>query len=138
MITIHGSSSFDGDVPLTPRELQVCCELINTSLGLKEIATKLGKSLKTMDVQASSAYRKLGVKSRLELIQRFSSGKEIKVSHLSSRDIVHGIMERLDEINGKLNYLLARVQSSRETAACAKSVLHGTPIASSASAICFA
>lgn len=94
MIVNHGSSLFDGDVPLTPCELQVCCELNNTSLGRKEIAAKLGKSLKTVDVQATSAYRKLGVKSRLELIQRFSSGKEIKASHLSSLDIVHGIMER--------------------------------------------
>lgn len=117
MITKHGASLFDGDIPLTPCELQVCYELIKTPLGLKEIATKLGKSLKTVDVQAAAAYKKLGVKSRLELIQRFSSGQEVKVSHLSSRDVVHGIMARLDEINSKLNYLLARMPSSRETAA---------------------
>jgi hypothetical protein len=85
----------------------VCCELIRTPLSLKEIAAKLSKSLKTVDVQASSAYRKLGVKSRLELIQRFMSGTEVKVSHLSSRDIAHRIMERFDAIISKLDYILA-------------------------------
>jgi DNA-binding CsgD family transcriptional regulator len=113
----HASSLFDGDVPLTPCELQVCYELIRTSLSLKEIATKLGKSLKTVDVQATSAYKKLSVKSRIELIQRFGSGKEVTVSHLTSRDIAHGLIERLDEINSKLNYLLAQTAYSRETAA---------------------
>ena len=117
MLTNHASSLFDGNVPLTPCELQVCFELIKTPLGLKEIAAKLGKSLKTVDVQASSAYKKLGVKSRLELIQRFGSGKEVRVSHLSSRDIAHGIMEKLDEINSKLNFLLAQTSYSRDTAA---------------------
>ena len=117
MLTTYTSSFFDSNVPLTPCELQVCCELVRTPLSLKEIAAKLGKSLKTVDVQATSTYKKLGVKSRLELIQRFGSGTEVRVSHLSSRDIAHGIMEKLDEINSKLNYLLAQTSYSRDTAA---------------------
>jgi DNA-binding CsgD family transcriptional regulator len=117
MLTTHASSLFDGNVPLTPCELQVCFELIRTPLSLKEVAAKLGKSLKTVDVQAASAYKKLGVKSRLELIQRFGSGTEVRVSHLSSRDIAHGIMAKLDEINSKLNFLLAQTSYSRDTAA---------------------
>jgi len=117
MLTTYTSSLFDSNVPLTPCELQVCCELVRTPLSLKEIAAKLGKSLKTVDVQATSAYKKLCVKSRLELIQRFGSGTEVRVSHLSSRDIAHGIMEKLDEINSKLNYLLAQTSYSRDTAA---------------------
>jgi DNA-binding CsgD family transcriptional regulator len=117
MLTNHASSPSDGNVPLTPCELQVCYELIRTPLSLKEIATKLGKALKTVDVQATSAYRKLNVTSRLELIQRFGSGTEVKVSHVSSRDVAHGIMERLDEINSKLNYLLAQTSYFRDTAA---------------------
>src|SRR2546429_9929198 len=117
MLTTYASSLFDGNVPLTPCELQVCCELVRTPLSLKEIAAKLGKSLKTVDVQAASAYKKLGVKSRLELIQRFGSGTEGKVSHLSSRDVAHGIIERFDEINSKLNYLLAQTAYSPDTAA---------------------
>ena len=117
MLINHASSLFDGNVPLTPSELQVCFELIGTPLSLKEIAAKLGKSVKTVDVQATSAYRKLSVTSRLELIQRFGSGTEVKVSHLSSRDIAHGIMEKLDEINSKLNYILAQTSYPRDTAA---------------------
>jgi DNA-binding CsgD family transcriptional regulator len=117
MINRSIGSLFEGGVPLTPSELQVCYELVQTPLGLKEIAAKFGKSPKTVDFQATSAYRKLGVKNRLELIQRFSSGKEIQVSHLSSRDIVHAIIGRLDEIDGKLNELLGKRPHSRETAA---------------------
>ena len=117
MLTTYASSLFGSNVPLTPCELQVCCELVRTPLSLKEIAAKLGKSLKTVDVQATSSYRKLNVTSRLELIQRFGSGTEVKVSHLSSRDITHRIMERLDEINSKLNYLLEQTSYFHDTAA---------------------
>jgi hypothetical protein len=95
----------------------VCYELVKTPLSIKEIAAKLGKSPKTVDVQSTSAYRKLGVRNRLELIQRFSSGKEIQVSHLSSQDIVHAIVERLDGIDRKLNELLGKRSYSRVTAA---------------------
>lgn len=66
-----------------------------------------------MDVQSTSAYRKLGVRNRLELIPRFSSGREIQVSHLSSQDIVKAIVERLDGIDRKLNELLPFIALSR-------------------------
>jgi len=114
MNTINGLLLLDADVPLTPCEFALCHELVKTTLGLKEIAAKLGKSTKTANVQATSAYRKLGVKSRLELIQRFHNGKEIRVSHISAREAVLGITQRLDEIENKLDYLLAQRQISRE------------------------
>jgi DNA-binding CsgD family transcriptional regulator len=105
---MYGSSLFDGEVPLTPCELEVCCELVKTPMGLKEIAAKLGKSAKTVSVQAASAYQKLSVQSRLELIQRFYSGKEIQVSQVSPRDVVHRIMERLDEIEHLLKTVIEK------------------------------
>jgi DNA-binding CsgD family transcriptional regulator len=103
---MYGSSLFDGEIPLTRCELEVCYELVKTSMGLKEIAAKLGKSAKTVSVQATSAYQKLRVQSRIELVQRFHSGKEVRVAQLSSRDVVHGIMDRLDEIEHLLKDLL--------------------------------
>jgi DNA-binding CsgD family transcriptional regulator len=106
MRTLHNPSLFNGEVPLTPCELQVCYELVRTTLAQKEIAAKLGKSVKTVNLQATSAYKKLGVTNRFELIQRFDKGKEVQVSHLSSRDVVHRIMQRLDEVESKLNELL--------------------------------
>ena len=69
---MHGSSLFDGEIPLTRCELEVCYELVKTSMGLKEIAAKLGKSAKTVSVQATSAYQKLSVQSRIELESRGS------------------------------------------------------------------
>ena len=106
MTTLHNPALFNGDVRLTPCEVQVCYELVTTTLVQKEIAAKLGKSLKTVSVQVASAYKKLGVTNRFELIQRFDKGKEVQVSHLSSRDVVHRIMQRLDEVESKLNELL--------------------------------
>jgi DNA-binding CsgD family transcriptional regulator len=103
---MYGSSLFDGEIPLTRCELEVCYELVNTPMGLKEIAAKLGKSTKTVSVQATSAYQKLSVQSRLQLVQRFHSGKEVRVTELSSRDVVHGILDRLDEIEHLLKDLV--------------------------------
>ena len=106
MTALHNRSSFDGEMKLTPCEFQVCNELVNTPLVHKQIAVKLGKSAKTLEVQIASAYKKLGVSSRFELIQRFENAKEVQVSHLFSSDVVHRIMLRLDEIESKLNALL--------------------------------
>ncbi len=58
---------------LTSCESQVCRELVKTSLVQKEIAAKLGKSHRTVTMQVTSIYKKLGVNSRLELIQKLSS-----------------------------------------------------------------
>jgi DNA-binding CsgD family transcriptional regulator len=106
MTTLRNPSLLDGEIPLTPCELQVCYELVKTTVGQKEIAAKLGKSVKTVNIQATSAYKKLGVTNRFELIQRFGKREEVQVLHLSSRDVVHRIMQRLDEVESKLNALL--------------------------------
>jgi DNA-binding CsgD family transcriptional regulator len=115
MTTLHNPSLFNGEIPLTRCELQVCDELVRTTLAQKEIAAKLGKSTKTVNIQATSAYKKLGVANRFELIQRFGKGKEVQVSHLSSRDVVHRIMQRLDEIENVLNHLLTVEPRARNT-----------------------
>jgi|HubBroStandDraft_6_1064221.scaffolds.fasta_scaffold252226_2 DNA-binding CsgD family transcriptional regulator len=112
MTTLHNRSSFDGEMKLTPCEFQVCNELVNTPLVHKQIAAKLGKSAKTVEVQIASAYKKLGVTSRWELIQRFNSEKEIPVKSLPSGGLVNRIMQRLDEIERMLNDLLTQERRS--------------------------
>jgi DNA-binding CsgD family transcriptional regulator len=112
MTTPHNPSFLNDEMPLTPCELQVCYELVKTTLAQKEIAAKLGKSTKTVNLQATSAYKKLGVTGRFELIQRFNRGKEVQVSHLSSRDVVHRIMQRLDEIERVLHDLITEKHRS--------------------------
>jgi DNA-binding CsgD family transcriptional regulator len=117
MTTLHSPSLFNEKIPLTPCELQVCYELVKTTLAQKEIAAKLGKSAKTVNLQATSAYKKLGVTGRFELIQRFNQGEE-QVSHLSSRDVIHRIMRRLDEIERVLQDLLTGKHSPNNCVRC--------------------
>jgi DNA-binding CsgD family transcriptional regulator len=112
MTTPHNRSPFDRQIQLTPCEFQVCYELVNTALVHKQIAAKLGKSAKTVEVQIASAYKKLGVKSRWELIQRFNSESEIPVKSLPSKGFVNRIMQRLDEMERMLNDLLAEQHRS--------------------------
>jgi DNA-binding CsgD family transcriptional regulator len=102
----HNTSLFNEEIPLTPCEFQVCCELVNTTLLHKQIAAKLGKSTKTVEVQIASAYKKLGVTSRCELIQRFNSAREIQLKSLPSKGLVRRLMQRLDEVERVLNDLL--------------------------------
>jgi DNA-binding CsgD family transcriptional regulator len=102
----------DKDLPcpreaqLTPCEFQVCFELVNTALVHKQIAAKLGKSVKTVEVQIASAYKKLGVTSRCELIQRFNSEREVAVKSLPSPGMLNRILRRLDELESVINELL--------------------------------
>ena len=114
MTTLHNRSPFDGEIQLTPCEFQVCYELVNTALAHKQIAAKLGKSAKTVEVQIASAYKKLGVTSRWELIQRFNSEREIEVKSLPSKGFVNRIIQRLDEIERVLNDLLTEERRSPE------------------------
>jgi len=106
MTTLQTPPPFPGEMQLTPCEFQVCYELVNTALVHKQIAAKLGKSAKTVEVQIASAYKKLGVTSRWELIQRFNSKREIPVKFLPSTGLLNRIMQRLDEIERVLNDLL--------------------------------
>ena len=108
MTTPPTRSLFPVEMQLTPCEFQVCYELVNTALVHKQIAAKLGKSAKTVEVQIASAYKKLGVTSRWELIQRFNSEREIQVKSLPSRGLMNRIMQRLDEIERVLNDLLTK------------------------------
>ena len=112
MTRLHNRSPFDGEIQLTPCEFQVCYELVNTALVHKQIAAKLGKSAKTVEVQIASAYKKLGVTSRWELIQRFNSEREIEVKSLPSKGFVNRIIQRLDEIERVLNDLLTEGRRS--------------------------
>jgi DNA-binding CsgD family transcriptional regulator len=107
MTTQLNRSPFEREIQLTPCEFQVCYELVNTALGHKQIAAKLGKSAKTVEVQIAAAYKKLKVTSRWELIQRFNSEREIQVKSLPFEGFVNRVMQRLDEIERLLNDLLA-------------------------------
>ena len=112
MTTLHTPSLSSGEMQLTPCEFQVCYELVNTALVHKLIAAKLGKSAATVEVQIASSYKKLGVTSRWELIQRFNSEREIQVKSLPSKDFVNRIMQRLDEIERVLNDLITEKHRS--------------------------
>ena len=113
MTTLRKPSLVPAEPQLTPCEFQVCYELVNTALVHKQIAAKLGKSQKTVEVQVASAYKKLGVTSRWELIQRFNSEKEVPVKSLPARGLVNRIMERLDEIESALRVLTDSVEEAR-------------------------
>jgi DNA-binding CsgD family transcriptional regulator len=108
MTTPRNRSPIDGEIQLTPCEFQVCYELVNTALVHKQIAAKLGKSAKTVEVQIASAYKKLGVTSRWELIHRFNSEREIPVKSLPPTGLVNRMMQLLDEIERVLNDLLIK------------------------------
>jgi DNA-binding CsgD family transcriptional regulator len=104
-MTKMNPSIVPGEAQLTPCEFQVCNELVHTALVHKQIAAKLGKSAKTVEVQITSAYKKLGVTSRWELIQRFNSEVEIPVKDIPSKGLVNRLMQRLDEIERILDEL---------------------------------
>jgi DNA-binding CsgD family transcriptional regulator len=55
---------------LSPRQCQVAHLLLYTSLGYKQIAAKLNMSEGTMRKHVENAYRRLGVRSRAELVAR--------------------------------------------------------------------
>ena len=99
MTTPHNNGSlFRPEVQLTRCESQVCYELVNTALVHKQIAAKLGKSVKTVEGQIASAYKKLSVTSRCELIQKFNSEREAPVDSLHFEGLVNRILQRLDEL----------------------------------------
>jgi DNA-binding CsgD family transcriptional regulator len=106
MTTVHSSLRGREKTELTPCEFQVCYELVNTALVHKQIAAKLGKSVKTVEVQIASAYKKLRVTSRCELIQRFNNEREVPVNSAPSKGLLNRLMQRLDNIERLLNDLL--------------------------------
>jgi DNA-binding CsgD family transcriptional regulator len=54
---------------LPPRQRELARLLITTNLGLKEVAVRMNASEGTTRTQRESLYKKLGVKSRTELLQ---------------------------------------------------------------------
>lgn len=54
---------------LTRTESEIMRDLVDTSLAVKEIANKRGSSPNTIAVHVTNIYSKLGVHSRIELIQ---------------------------------------------------------------------
>lgn len=57
-------------IKLTKRELDVIRYLVNTRLGYAEIAREMFVTINTVKTHAWHAYRKLGVRRRIELIDR--------------------------------------------------------------------
>lgn len=54
---------------LTPRELQIL-ELVSGGLTMRQIATRLGISPRTVESHVAKLYRKLGVRSRVQAVAR--------------------------------------------------------------------
>ena len=64
----------DRGLPLTHQELQVAM-LVAEGLSNKEVAARLYLSTKTVEFHLSNAYRKVGVRSRVELARRVAEGE---------------------------------------------------------------
>jgi two-component system capsular synthesis response regulator RcsB len=62
----HGKSELTSLVPLSPREWEVVRQLLE-GLAVGQIATRTGRSLKTISTQKSAAFRKLRISSDNEL-----------------------------------------------------------------------
>jgi DNA-binding CsgD family transcriptional regulator len=73
---------------LTPQELQIALQVAEGKTN-REVATALFLSPKTIEFHLSRVYRKLGLRSRAELIRRFAGelGHDIRVSAGSSPDV---------------------------------------------------
>ena len=69
-MTSHGQTQ-----PLTPAETRVA-QLVARALKNREIADELGVSEATVGVHLGHVYKKLGLRSRTELVLRLASGKE--------------------------------------------------------------
>lgn len=63
----HALPAGEGRAALTPTELELV-DLLIEGLSDREIATRRGRSRSTITKQIASVYRKLGVRSRRELI----------------------------------------------------------------------
>ena len=57
---------------LTPRELEIL-ERVSEGLTVKQVATRLGLSPRTVEAHIAKLYRKLGVRNRVQAISRASS-----------------------------------------------------------------
>jgi two-component system nitrate/nitrite response regulator NarL len=63
---------------LTPRELEIL-EYLALGLTVKQVATRLGLSPRTVDTHIAKLYRKLGVKNRVQAISRASALRLIDI-----------------------------------------------------------
>jgi DNA-binding NarL/FixJ family response regulator len=54
---------------LTPRELQIL-DMVSSGLTMRQIATRLGISPRTVESHVAKLYRKLGVRSRVQAVAR--------------------------------------------------------------------
>jgi DNA-binding NarL/FixJ family response regulator len=59
--------------PLTPREQQVC-GLVALGYQNKEIANRLGISVRTVELHRASVYAKKGVRNAVELVRSLIGG----------------------------------------------------------------
>ncbi len=86
---------------LSPRELEVC-QLLVEGLAVKEVAFRCGVSPKTAECHTRNLYKKLGVRSRVELVRRFVTEPVIEVREAPRSSDHVQIMERLELIEARL------------------------------------
>lgn len=98
------------DRSLSPAQLRVCEELTNTSFSLKEIAHRLNVTPSTVDAHCQRIYRKLGVRTRVELIQKLRGGVQIQVVSVSNADLLQAANEKLDRIEAMIESLMEQLK----------------------------
>lgn len=64
---------------LTERELQIL-ELVSRGLTVKQVATRIGLSPRTVETHVAKLYRKLGVRNRVQAVSRAASLGLVKLS----------------------------------------------------------
>ncbi|HLG99408.1 MAG TPA: helix-turn-helix transcriptional regulator [Bryobacteraceae bacterium] len=89
---------------LSPRELEVC-QLLVEGLAVKEVAARCNVSPKTAECHTRNLYKKLRVRSRVELVRRFVQEPVIEVREAPRSSEHVQIMERLESIEASLHQL---------------------------------
>jgi DNA-binding CsgD family transcriptional regulator len=86
---------------LSPREMEVC-QLLIDGLAVKEVAARCNVSPKTAECHTRNLYKKLGVRSRVELVKRFVDDPVVEVREAPRSSDYVQILERLEMIEARL------------------------------------
>ncbi len=86
---------------LSRRELEVC-QLLVEGKAVKEVAAQCGISPKTAECHTRNVYKKLGVRSRVELVRRFIEEPVVEVREAPRASEHVQIIQRLEMIEARL------------------------------------
>jgi DNA-binding CsgD family transcriptional regulator len=92
---------------LSPREVEVC-QLLTEGLAVKEVAARCGVSPRTAECHTRNLYKKLGVRSRVELLKRFVADPVVEVRQAPRSSEHVQIIERLEAIESMLRQIASQ------------------------------